>query len=241
MPKLFPMPAPGTLFLLPVPIADGGISAIPSVVADTACSIRHFIVENEKTARKNLKLFGYTNLPGAQLQVLNEHTPAADVAKLLYPLTEGHNAGLMSDAGCPGIADPGAELIRLCHRRGIRVVPLPGPSSIMLSVMASGFNGQSFAFVGYLPVDRQQRARRLKELETFALRTRQAQFFIETPYRNVQLFQAAVSLLQPTTHLFIGCDMGSDAGFVRSCPVGEWKSAGVPDLNKRPAVFGIFG
>lgn len=236
------MAAPGTLFLIPVPISSpSDLVHIPSHNLEVVRSLRYFIVEDEKSARRHLKAFGYPNLPDAQLSLLNEHSKAADAHALLLPLRQGHDVGLMSDAGCPAVADPGSEVVALCHRSGFPVVPLAGPSSILFAVMCSGFSGQNFAFVGYLPVDKSARARRLKDLEQAVYRNRQAQFFIETPYRNGQLLETALSVLQPATKLFLGASLGTTGQTVAAKTVGEWKKEGVPRLLKQPVVFGIFG
>jgi 16S rRNA (cytidine1402-2'-O)-methyltransferase len=174
------------------------------------------------------------------ISILNENTSSGTEFQLIAPLMEGNDMGLMSDAGCPGVADPGADVVNLAHQRGIEVVPLAGPSSILMSIMASGFTGQNFAFNGYLPIDKMQRQQKLKDLENLAKRTGQAQFFIETPYRNVQLMEALVSTLNGSTLLFIGCDITSPAQFLKTRRVREWKVGGAPGLQKVPAVFGIF-
>ncbi len=232
----------GTLYLVPVPVSDeSGLRHIPSFTIEVLKPIEHFIVENEKTARKHLKLFGYGDLQKARLSVLNEHSKESEVAALIKPLTEGHDVALMSEAGCPAVADPGSSIVNLCHRYKIPVRALSGPSSVLMAVMTSGFTGQNFAFCGYLPVDRLQRTRRLKELEQAAVRTGQAQFFIETPYRNDQLVQAALTCLQASTRFYIGRHLGGDDELTLSLTVAQWKSSGVPPLHKQPAIFGIFG
>jgi 16S rRNA (cytidine1402-2'-O)-methyltransferase len=147
---------------------------------------------------------------------------------------------LMSDAGCPGIADPGAEVVKLAHQKNIEVIALTGPSSIVLSIMASGFNGQNFAFVGYLPIDKPARLKRIKELEMFAVKHKQAQFFIETPYRNDQLLEALLNSLSPETLVFIGKDLTGPKQFMKAKTVFEWKTSAKPDINKVPVVFGIY-
>ncbi len=148
--------------------------------------------------------------------------------------------GLMSDAGCPGIADPGAEVVQLAHHKGIQVIPLVGPSSIVLSIMASGFNGQNFAFVGYLPIEKPQKMKRIKELEQLSVKTHQAQFFIETPYRNEHLFDALLETLSPQTRLFIGKDITAPNQLLISKTVAEWKKSQKPALHKVPVVYGIY-
>lgn len=229
-----------TLYLIPVPITDGGEAALSTEVKEMACALRNFIAEDAKTARRHLKAMGYVDLSKAEILLLNEHTGKADLAALLKPLLDGNDVGLMSDAGCPGIADPGAEVVRLAHSRGIPVRPLAGPSSIMLSVMASGMNGQNFAFNGYLPVDKGARDKRLRELESVAAKSGQAQFLIETPYRSEQIFAAMLEVLNPATLMFVGAELGHPSQTIITRTVAAWRSAGSPGLHKRPAVFGIY-
>ena len=202
--------------------------------------LKNFIAEDAKTARGFLKKFGYQDLPSAEISLLNEHSVAQSLKELLEPLMKGQDVGLMSDAGCPGIADPGAEVVALAHQASIQVVPLVGPSSIVLSIMASGFTGQNFAFVGYLPVDKGARSQRIRELETLSYKQKQAQFFIETPYRNEQLFEALMSALANETRVFVGCNIGSNDQFLRSETVAKWKKVNKPSLHKVPVVFGIY-
>jgi 16S rRNA (cytidine1402-2'-O)-methyltransferase len=224
-----------------VPISDGaGEDYIPAYNSDIIRSLKIFIAEDAKIARKNLKTFGYPVIANAEIYLLNEHTRKSEIPALLENLVAGENVGLMSDAGCPGIADPGAEIVALAHQKGIRVVPLAGPSSIVLSIMASGFNGQNFAFTGYLPVDKVKRRQRIRELENMAVRHGQAQFFIETPYRNVQLFDELLKALAPQTLLFIGRNITAPDELLLSKPVSEWHTTTAPDVHKVPVVFGIF-
>jgi 16S rRNA (cytidine1402-2'-O)-methyltransferase len=212
---------------------------LPSRNAEVVCGLKHFIVEDEKTARRFLKLYGYPAISEAQLYRLNEHTREGDVSSRLDILLSGADAGLMSDAGCPAIADPGAEVVKLAHRNNIEVIPLAGPSSVLFSVMASGFSGQNFAFNGYLPIDRAARIKRVRELEQLALRQKQAQFFIETPYRNQQLLDVLLATLSGPTQLFIGRDICGAQQLLKSDSVENWKKQGLK-LDKRPVVFGIF-
>lgn len=235
------MPDPGRLYLLPVPISDDAENRyIPEHNFSLIRSLRHFIAEDAKTARRFLKWFGYPNISEAEIQILNEHSREGDHRGLLESLLNGHDTGLMSDAGCPGIADPGAELVRLAHLKGIEVIPLAGPSSIVLSIMASGFNGQNFAFNGYLPIDKGEKIKRLKELEQLAQRRRQAQFFIETPYRNEQMTETLLTALSPETLLFIGKNITGQDQFLMSRKVSAWRSSPPVGLNKQPVVFGIY-
>lgn len=233
------MKRPGKLFLIPVPIAEDGINSLPSYNAAVVQRLNLFIVEDAKTARRFLKLYGYSPIDKAELLLLNEHTKHNDLSPVMKPLLDGYDVGLMSDAGCPGIADPGAEVVRLAHEKNIEVVPLVGPSSIVLSIMASGFNGQNFSFVGYLPIDKSARAKRIKELESLAAKG-QAQFFIETPYRNDQLFENLLTVLSPQTRLFVGKDITAPSQFLKTSLVSEWKKNQNVQLGKVPVVFGIY-
>jgi 16S rRNA (cytidine1402-2'-O)-methyltransferase len=231
----------GKLYLLPVPISDDGVNNfIPEYNLTIIRGLTDFIAEDAKTARKFLKWFAYPKIEAAEIVLLNEHTKTNNVLELIQPLLNGKDVGLMSDAGCPGIADPGAEVVKLAHQKNIEVIPLVGPSSIVLSIMASGFNGQNFAFVGYLPIDKPQRSKRIKELEVFAIKHQQAQFFIETPYRNEQLFESLLSSLAPETRIFIGKDITGSNQFLRSKTVFEWATSPKPNINKVPVVFGIY-
>lgn len=231
----------GKLYLLPVPISDDvANNFIPDYNLTIVRGLTDFIAEDAKTARKFLKWFGYPKIEAAEILLLNEHTKTNNVLELIQPLLEGKDVGLMSDAGCPGIADPGAEVVKLAHQKNIEVIPLVGPSSIVLSIMASGFNGQNFAFVGYLPIDKPLRLKRIKELELLAIKHQQAQFFIETPYRNEQLFEALLSSLSPETRIFIGKDIAGANQFLQSKTVFEWAKSAKPNINKVPVVFGIY-
>jgi 16S rRNA (cytidine1402-2'-O)-methyltransferase len=188
----------GTLYLIPVTLGDDNIHAVlpPNVVAITQ-KLEHLVVENEKSARQFLSLIKPLKpIRELQLELLNEHTDDKTLPNLLKPLLAGVDVGLMSEAGCPAVADPGAKLVALAHQKGIRTVPLTGPSAILLALMASGLNGQSFAFLGYLPVDKAARAAKLKEVEKRAQTHNETQIFIETPYRNQQMLDALLSTCQ---------------------------------------------
>lgn len=231
----------GKLYLIPVPISeDSGISFIPDLNLALVKKIKKFIAEDAKIARRFLKQFSYQNIELAEIMLLNEHTKSGEFTSLISPLLQGEDVGLMSDAGCPGIADPGADVVKLAHQKNISVIPLVGPSSIVLSIMASGFNGQNFAFVGYLPIEKPQKIKRIKELEQIAFKQNQAQFFIETPYRNEQLFEDLLNNLSPTTVIFIGKDISGSNQFLVSKTVTEWKKVGKLHLHKVPVVFGIY-
>jgi len=226
--------SPGVLYLIPVALGSEDAAAlIPPATVDAARSLRTFIVENAKSARRFLKAIGHpVPLQELQFHTLDEHT--RDVAPVLAPLLAGEDCGLMSESGCPSVADPGSTLVRRAHEAGVRVVPLAGPSSILLALMASGMNGQRFAFHGYLPVERAERARKLKELEARA--GDETQIFIETPYRNEQLLSALLQQCRGDTMLCIAADLTLPGGFVAARTVAEWNEK-PPKLDRRLAVF----
>ncbi len=231
----------GKLYLLPVPITEGNENKfIPNYNFEIVKNLTHFIAEDAKTARRFLKYFSYPKIENAQIVELNQHTKQFAIAELITPLLNGYDVGLMSDAGCPAIADPGAEVVQLAHQKNIIVVPLVGPSSIVLSIMASGFTGQNFAFVGYLPIEKEAKLKRLKELEQLVLKTNQAQFFIETPYRNVHFFEMLLHSLSPQTMLFMGVNITSPNQLLITKTIADWRKTPTLDLNKIPAVFGIY-
>ncbi|WP_374350872.1 SAM-dependent methyltransferase [Chitinimonas sp.] len=232
----------GTLYLVPAPLGEGSLDTIlPADVRGTANRIQHWVVENAKTARRFLKLYGPERvISELVMQDLNEHTKPAELAALLAPLLAGHDVGVISEAGCPGIADPGANLVRLAHARGIRVVPLVGPSSILLALMAAGASGQRFRFHGYLPVDAAPRSERLRELERDSARLDEAQLFIETPYRNDALIDALLQACRGTTMLTVARDLTTADELVISRPLTQWKTDARPDLKKRPAMFVLY-
>ncbi len=231
----------GKLYLLPVPISDEQEqNYLPEYNIRVVQGLKKFIAEDAKIARRFLKRFGYKTLDEAEISLLNQHTEKNEIPGFLSFLKQGLDMGLMSDAGCPGIADPGAEVVKLAHQAGIEVVPLVGPSSIVLSIMASGFNGQNFAFIGYLPIEKGPKAKRIKELEQLALKHDQAQFFIETPYRNEQLFELLLEQLSPQSKLFIGKDICSPNQSLLAKTVAQWKTGIKPAMHKIPVVFGIY-
>jgi 16S rRNA (cytidine1402-2'-O)-methyltransferase len=227
------------LFLIPVPLGPVEPTAVlPPPVLDRVRSLGHFVVENAKSARAFLKAAG-TALPLQELQLaeLNEHTQAADLERLLGPLRMGHDLGLLSEAGCPAVADPGADLVSLAQRDGFRVVPMIGPSSLLLALMASGLNGQCFAFHGYLPAKESERMKSLRDLESESRRRRQTQIFIETPYRNSAMFAGILRACQPSTRVAVATDLTLQGEIVRTRSVAEWKKLAPPDLERRPTVF----
>jgi 16S rRNA (cytidine1402-2'-O)-methyltransferase len=232
------MPA-GKLYLLPVPLGEDADpkNVLPETVARSIEFIDHYIVENEKTARRFIKAILPTKKqPDLKLSVLNKRTETSEHAGFLQPCMEGKNVGLMSEAGCPGVADPGAAIVKLAHEKGIQVVPLVGPSSILLAMMGSGMNGQSFAFNGYLPIDKGDKKTALKYFERTSEERGQSQLFIETPYRNNKLLEDLLQLLQPNTHLCIAADITLDTEFIKTKTVAQWKKD-KPDLHNRPAIF----
>ena len=246
----------GTLYLIPNTLGPtapepGALSHIlPAQVQDIASKLDYFVAENAKTARAFLKLVALEHpltkpLQDIEIAELNVNTPAQALAALLTPLLDGRDAGLVSEAGVPAVADPGADLVRLAHEHGITVRPLVGPSSLLLAVMASGLNGQSFAFNGYLPTDAEQRARRIRELEQRSRKERQTQLFIETPYRNAAMLDALVANCQPGTLVCVATDLSLPTESVRTMTAAKWKTALVggkgPDFHKKPTVFLLLG
>lgn len=233
--------ANGTLYLIPTPLGEATLAdSLPAAVAERADSLRSFIVENAKTARQHLKWLNVsTPLRELVLNELNEHTKPAQLEALLQPLLAGQDVGLMSEAGCPAIADPGADLVRLAHRRGILVKPLIGPSSILLALMASGANGQRFSFQGYLPVDATERKRALQQLEQRSRQFDEAIAFIETPYRNNQMLETLLQTCQPQTLICSATDLSTATEQIISRSVSEWPNE-KPELHKRPTVFVLY-
>ncbi|HSE00589.1 MAG TPA: SAM-dependent methyltransferase [Burkholderiales bacterium] len=226
--------ARGTLYLIPVALGgDNALALVAPDTIDTTRRLRTFIAENAKSARAFLKAIAHPGpLQELKIHTLDEHT--RNIAPLLKLLLSGEDCGLMSEAGCPAVADPGSALVRRAHEAGVRVVPLVGPSSILLALMASGMNGQRFAFHGYLPVERTERARKLKELEAQA--SDETQIFIETPYRNEALLSALLQHCRDDTLLCIAADLTLPGGFVAAQTIAEWKKK-PPIIDRRPAVF----
>ncbi|MCS0612222.1 SAM-dependent methyltransferase [Massilia kyonggiensis] len=243
---------PGTLYLIPNTLgpteaAPHALSHIlPEQVQDIASRLDYFVAENAKTARAFLKLVAIDHplarpLQEIQIAELNVNTPPQALAALLAPLLEGRDAGLVSEAGVPAVADPGADLVRLAHQHGVPVRPLVGPSSLLLAVMASGLNGQSFAFNGYLPTDAGQRTKRIQQLEQRSRSEKQTQLLIETPYRNGAMLEALVASCQPGTLVCVATDLSLPTETVRTQTAAKWKAqlaAGkAPDFHKKPTVF----
>lgn len=230
---------PGTLHLLPTRLGDIPWAAVlPEGTRALACRLRHFVVENAKSARASLKWLEHpVPLRELAIEQLPEPLAPADLDRLLAPLVEGRDVGLMSEAGCPGVADPGALLVRRAHEFGIPVKPLVGPSSLLLALMASGLDGQRFAFHGYLPQREPERSRRIVELEKESQRMRQTQMFIETPYRNAALFAALLAACRPETLLCVATDLTLPGEAIATRSVAAWRRLAGAEFAKRPTVF----
>jgi 16S rRNA (cytidine1402-2'-O)-methyltransferase len=210
---------------------------LPESVAKTIEMIDYYIVENEKTARRHIKkILPEKKQPELKIRLLNKHTDNKEFSEMLQPCLDGINVGLMSEAGCPAIADPGAAIVKIAHQKGIQVVPMVGPSSILMAMMGSGFNGQSFAFNGYLPIEKSDKKSALKHFERLSIEKNQSQIFIETPYRNNKLFEDLLQILQPHTLLCIAADITLETEFIQTKKVSDWKKTKV-DLHNRPCIF----
>jgi 16S rRNA (cytidine1402-2'-O)-methyltransferase len=228
----------GTLYIIPVLLGGDDVHALlPHGTLQHIKPLKHFIVENSKSARQFLKQAGIET-PQQELIIneIDKHSNDLPYAQFLQPAIEGNDIGLLSEAGVPCVADPGSGFIMAAHKAGIRVVPLTGPSSLLLALMASGLNGQSFCFHGYLPVNRDDRIQKLKQLEKDAQLKKQTQLFIETPYRNNQLLKDMLDILNPGIKLCIAADITLEYEFIKTMSIASWKKD-VPDLHKRPAVF----
>lgn len=234
-------PAKAKLYLIPTTLGEvDPLHCLPESVFSQINHIDHYLVENEKSARQALKKMGIKKpLPEIKLYLLDKNTKATQLKSLMQALADGHDMGVLSEAGCPGIADPGALAVEWAHAQGFQVVPMVGPSSILLALMASGFSGQKFAFHGYLPIDRNERIRSIKELEKMSAQLHQTQLFIETPYRNNHLLEDLLKQCQPSTRLAVAADITLPTEFIRSQTIAAWRKS-VPDLHKRPALFLLF-
>lgn len=230
--------APGTLYLIPTTLGDGTADTVlPAGVQERTRRLDYFVAENPKTARAFLKRIGLTSpLQSIVIERLDHNTPAAAIDSLLDPVLAGSDAGLMSEAGCPAIADPGALLVRRAHERGVRVVPLVGPSSILLALIASGLESQRFAFHGYLPVKPPARDQAIRDIESRSHRNRETQIVIETPYRNTQLIDALLAVCRPDTLMCVATDLTLAGESVRTSRIAEWRK-NKPNLKDRPSVF----
>lgn len=231
----------GVLYMIPCPISDSTevYDVTPAANGKVIDSLDYFIVENVRSARRFLSKAKISRrIDDLEFVELNEHTVAgAAIEQMIKPIVEGRSAGVISEAGVPGVADPGALVVEACHRKGIRVVPLVGPSSILLAMMASGLNGQSFAFNGYLPVKPPERAKALKSLERRAQQEQQSQIFIEAPYRNVKLMEQMLQVCGAECRLTVACDITSPEELIVTRTISQWRKCGVPDIAKRPTIF----
>lgn len=229
----------GVLYLIPVPLGQSALSAVlPATAQDRARQLKHFVAENAKSARAFLKsLPSDTPLQQIEIHELSEHTPASALPALLAPLLAGTDVGLISEAGCPAVADPGANLVALAQREGVRVVPMTGPSSILLALMGSGLSGQNFAFHGYLPVKDEERQKKLRELEKDSRQEKRTQIFIETPYRNRQMLETLIKTCAESTRICVATDLTLDSESIMTRTPSEWRRQGQPEVDRRPTVF----
>lgn len=229
----------GKVYLIPVPIADGPLEEVlPAGNRDHILPLRHFIVENIRSARRFLKSVDRSfDLDQCTFYELNKHTAPEDIAGYLTPALEaGFDLGIISEAGCPAVADPGADVVALAQRKGMTIVPLVGPSSILLALMGSGFNGQGFAFVGYLPIDERERTQRMKELEQRVRSRGETQIFIETPYRNIQLVEQLIKHCSPDLKLCIASGLTGEQALLRTKTLAQWRKQ-LPEIHKVPTIF----
>lgn len=229
----------GVLYLIPVPLGQTTVAEVlPEPVQNCAKHLKHFIAENAKSARAFLKaLPSDTPLQEIEIRELNEHTPQKALPELLAPLMAGIDVGLISEAGCPAVADPGAYLVALAHDEGIQVQPMIGPSSILLALMGSGLSGQNFAFHGYLPAKDDQRKNKLRELEKDSRQDHRTQIFIETPYRNRQMLETLLNTCTPSTRICVATDLTLSSESIMTRIPDEWRRHGIPDIDRRPTVF----
>lgn len=231
-----------TLYLIPVTLGETPLEQVlPSYNKEVILSVKHFIVEEVRTARRFLKQVDRSiNIDDLTFYPMGKHADASLFSKYLDVLRKGENMGIISEAGCPAVADPGADVVAIAQREGLHVVPLVGPSSILLAVMGSGFNGQSFAFHGYLPINPGERSKRLKQLEVRSASEHQTQLFIETPYRNHKMIADILSTCSPRTRLCIASGLTTEQEYLRSQTIKEWKQMSLPDLKKIPTIFAIY-
>lgn len=229
---------PGTLYLVPSPLGEGELDrVIPSKVAELLCSLQLFFAEELRTVRRYLSKAGLKGkLDSVQMFELNEHTGLQKIEGYLNMLLEGRDAALVSEAGLPAVADPGAQLVALAHKYDVRVVPLSGPSSLMMALMSSGLNGQCFAFTGYLPVKSAERRDKIKTIERISLQLNQSQIIIETPYRNQSLFEELLALCNPRTRLCVAANITMEDEFIKTKTVAQWRNSHMV-IGKRPCVF----
>ena len=228
----------GKLYLIPTTLGESDPSDVLLIrISRTIDFIDDYIVENEKTARRFIKSTNPKKIQAElKISTLNKHTETKEHLSMIQPCFGGKNIGLMSEAGCPGVADPGAVIVKLAHEKGIQVIPLVGPSSILLAIMASGMNGQSFTFNGYIPIDKSEKRIVLKALEKLSIDKNQSQIFIETPFRNNKMLEDILQSLHPETHLCIATDITLPTEYIKTMRIAAWKKA-VVDLHNRPTIF----
>lgn len=228
----------GKLYLIPTTLGDNApLEVLPYTVKEVIENVSIFIVENEKTARRFIKKISpSTSQPSLEIFLLNKFTQSVELPEFLNPCLAGKDVGLLSEAGCPGVADPGAEVVKLAHEKDIQVVPLVGPSSILMAMMSSGLNGQRFTFNGYLPIDKGERKKEIKRLERISFEQNQSQIFIETPYRNNKMLEDICSYTSPDTLVCVACDITLPTEFIKTLPTKVWSKKKV-DLHKRPTIF----
>ena len=231
----------GKLYIIPTTLGESDHDrSFPAYNDVIVRNLKHYVVEELRSARRFLKKVDRSiDIDSLTIDLLNEHTNAQEVSEMLRFAERGEDIGVISEAGCPGVADPGADIVAIAHQRGIKVEPLVGPSSILLSLMASGFNGQNFAFLGYLPIKPNEKAKRIKQLEGRIYAENQTQIFIEAPYRNNKLLETLLKLLSPNTRLCIAADITLENEYIVTKCVKEWKGC-VPDLHKRPCIFLVY-
>jgi len=230
--------AKGKLYLIPTRLGDNApLEVLPISIKRIIENVDYYIVENEKTARRFIKkISSGKSQASLKINILNKFTEETELPDYLNPCLDGKNVGLLSEAGCPAIADPGAEIVKIAHQKEIHVVPLVGPSSILLALMSSGMNGQSFAFNGYLPIEKSERKSALKQLERLSFEKKQTQIFIETPYRNNKMLEDICVSLNVHTRVCVACDITLPTEYIKTQTVKEWKHTAV-DLHKRPSIF----
>ncbi|MBR9998764.1 MAG: SAM-dependent methyltransferase [Cyclobacteriaceae bacterium] len=231
--------APGKIYLIPSPISGNNPQDfIPPVILSIIQQLDLFLVENVRTTRRLFSILGVKDIKKIRFETLDKDTPVEEVKRFITLIEEGLSAGIVSEAGCPGIADPGSGFVQAAHCKNISVIPLPGPSSIFLALMASGFNGQQFFFHGYLPIDRHERKKKIREMEFQSKQLDQTQIFMETPYRNRQLIQSLLENLQDSTKLCLASDITGRDEYIKTRTVKEWKKQ-IPDLHKKPTIYSL--
>lgn len=229
----------GTLYMIPCPISEEGLNTIPKDTIELLHRLDHFVVERARTTRRYIKSTGHPKtIDSLNIFELDKEQPESqELFSFLKQLKTGQSIGVISEAGCPGIADPGAIIVHWAHQNNIKVVPLVGPSSIFLALMGSGMNGQGFCFHGYLPAKTNEMSKALKRVESLSISTRQTQIFMEAPYRNKNIFEQALKALSTQTKLCIACDINTSQEYIKTMTIDQWKKQNAPDLHKRPCIF----